>query len=309
MSLKEVYIEKEYRNLKCDIIHEFYIPILQHAVKYKRAVGFFSSSALYEMAIGLTALVKNGGKIELIASPRLTQEDIDEIRLGYRKREEIIENSLMRDFPRPNTVQEQKKLNLLANLIAEGVLDIKIAFKIDLNSVGIFHEKIGIMEDSEGNKVAFTGSMNETYSGLLQNYESIDVFCSWKEEDSERVEIKESAFDKLWDNLDPAMEVIEFPKVAAEKLQSYSLETTQQIIESESFNEVDEDNNFFQVPKNVKFYDYQQDAINSWMSNSCCGIFDMATGAGKTYTALGSITKLSEKLNENLAVKIGRAHV
>ena len=303
MSLKDVYIEKEYRNLKCDIIHEFYIPILQHAVKYKRAVGFFSSSALYEMAVGLTALVKNGGKIELIASPRLTQEDIDEIRLGYRKREEIIENALMRDFPCPNTVQEQKKLNLLANLIAEGVMDIKIAFKIDLNSVGIFHEKIGVMEDFEGNKVAFTGSMNETYSGLLQNYESIDVFCSWKEEDIERVEIKESAFDKLWDNLDPAMEVIEFPKVATEKFDKYKKQTTDEIIAENAIMDEIVKAEFFMIPKDVTLYQYQKDAIAAWEKQSFKGIFDMATGTGKTYTALGALSRLST-INEKLAVII-----
>ena len=85
MSLKDLHIEKEYRNLKCDIIHDFYIPILQEAVKYKRAVGFFSSSALYEVAIGLSALIKNRGKIEFVVSPRLTQEDIDDIRLAIAR--------------------------------------------------------------------------------------------------------------------------------------------------------------------------------------------------------------------------------
>lgn len=305
MSLKDLHIEKEYRNLKCDIIHDFYIPILQEAVKYKRAVGFFSSSALYEVAIGLSALIKNRGKIEFVVSPRLTQEDIDDIRLGYRKREEIIENSLMRDIPAPRNSVEQKKLNLLANLIAEGIMDIKVAFKIDFDTVGIFHEKIGIMEDAEGNKVAFTGSMNETYSGLLQNYESIDVFCSWREEDSERVVIKETAFDTLWDNLDPAMEVVDFPKVALEKLQSYKVESTQDLLEDGSVNqEIVEEHTFFRVPENVSFYDYQQDAIKEWANNSYCGIYDMATGTGKTFTALGSITRLSEALKENLAVII-----
>lgn len=305
MSLKDLHIEKEYRNLKCDIIHDFYIPILQEAVKYKRAVGFFSSSALYEVAIGLSALIKNRGKIEFVVSPRLTQEDIDDIRLGYRKREEIIENSLMRDIPAPRNSVEQKKLNLLANLIAEGIMDIKVAFKIDFDTVGIFHEKIGIMEDAEGNKVAFTGSMNETYSGLLQNYESIDVFCSWREEDSERVVIKETAFDTLWDNLDPAMEVVDFPKVALEKLQSYKVESTQDLLADGSVNqEIVEEHTFFRVPENVSFYDYQQDAIKEWANSSYCGIYDMATGTGKTFTALGSITRLSEALKENIAVII-----
>ena len=291
--------------MKCDIIHDFYIPILQETVKYRRAVGFFNSAALYEMAIGLSALVKNNGRIELIVSPRLTQEDIDDIRLGYRKREEIIENSLLRDFPSPSSIKERRQLNLLANLIAEGIMDIKVAFKIDLNVVGIFHEKIGIMEDSEGNRVAFTGSMNETYSGLLHNYESIDVFCSWRNEDSERVAIKEAAFDTLWSNLDPAMEVIDFPKVARERLQTYKNETTQQLFEYEQTAGSEQNNNsFFKIPDKVEFYEYQKDAIDSWMKNSYCGIYDMATGSGKTYTALGSITKLSQALDEKLAVII-----
>lgn len=194
MSLDNLTIRKEYRNLKCDIIHDFYIPILSEAVVYKRAVGFFNSAALYEMATGLNQIVYNRGKIELIVSPRLTNEDIKSIQLGYRKREEIIENALLRDFSDPKTQIEKRKLNLLANLIADGIMDIKVAFKVNATSAGIFHEKIGIVTDAPGNKVAFTGSMNETYSGLLQNYESIDVFCSWRDEDADRVAIKECAF-------------------------------------------------------------------------------------------------------------------
>ena len=190
MSLDNFTIQKEYRNLKCDIIHDFYIPILSEAVVYKRAVGFFNSAALYEMVIGLKQLVNNGGKIELIVSPRLTDEDIKSIQLGYRKREEIIENALLRDFSEPKTQSDKNKLNLLANLIADGTMDIKVAFKINAASAGIFHEKIGIVIDSQCNKVAFTGSMNETYSGLLRNYESIDVYCSWRDDDADRAAIK-----------------------------------------------------------------------------------------------------------------------
>lgn len=303
MSLSDLYIAKEYRNLKCDVINDFYIPILSNAVVYKRAVGFFNSAALYEMALGLKHLVEVQGRMELIVSPRLTEEDIQSIKLGYKTREEAIEQALLRDFDEPKTKAECRKLNLLANLIAEGILDIKVAFKLNANSAGIFHEKIGIVIDSDGNKVAFTGSMNETYSGLLQNYESIDVFCSWRDEDLERVTIKENAFDNLWDNLDIAMEVIPFPHVAMERLNSYKTDNTQSLCEKiEDENSIE--NTFFTVPKSVKFYDYQEDAIKAWTSNSYCGIFDMATGAGKTFTALGALSLLSKNLNHKIAVVI-----
>lgn len=303
MALSDLHIAKEYRNLKCDVINDFYVPILSNAVMYKRAVGFFNSAALYEMAIGLRHLVEKQGKMELIVSPRLTEEDIQSINLGYKTREEVIERALLRDFDEPKSKTEFRKLNLLANLIAEGVLDIKVAFKINANSAGIFHEKIGIVIDSEGNKVAFTGSMNETYSGLLQNYESIDVFCSWRDEDYDRVNIKENAFDNLWDNLDTAMEVIPFPKVAVERLNSYKVEKTEPLC-VEIQNEDDSQDVFFKIPDNVDLYDYQREAIASWKNNNYCGIFDMATGAGKTFTALGALSALSKNLNNHIAVVI-----
>lgn len=303
MALSDLYIAKEYRNLKCDVINDFYVPILSNAVMYKRAVGFFNSAALYEMAIGLRHLVEKQGKMELIVSPRLTEEDIQSINLGYKTREEVVERALLRDFDEPKNKTEFRKLNLLANLIAEGVLDIKVAFKINANSAGIFHEKIGIVIDAEGNKVAFTGSMNETYSGLLQNYESIDVFCSWRDEDYDRVNIKENAFDNLWDNLDAAMEVIPFPKVAVERLNSYKVEKTEPLC-VEIQNEDDSQNVFFKIPDTIGLYDYQREAIETWENNNCCGIFDMATGAGKTFTALGALSALSKNLNNNIAVVI-----
>lgn len=303
MALSDLHIAKEYRNLKCDVINDFYVPILSNAVMYKRAVGFFNSAALYEMAIGLKHLVEKQGKMELIVSPRLTEEDIQSINLGYKTREEVIERALLRDFDEPKSKTEFRKLNLLANLIAEGVLDIKVAFKINANSAGIFHEKIGIVIDAEGNKVAFTGSMNETYSGLLQNYESIDVFCSWRDEDYDRVNIKENAFDNLWDNLDTAMEVIPFPKVAVERLNSYKVEKTEPLC-VEIQNEDDSQDVFFKIPDNVDLYDYQREAIESWKNNNYCGIFDMATGAGKTFTALGALSALSKNLNNHIAVVI-----
>lgn len=303
MALSDLHITKEYRNLKCDVINDFYVPILSNAVMYKRAVGFFNSAALYEMAIGLRHLVEKQGKMELIVSPRLTEEDIQSINLGYKTREEVIERALLRDFDEPKNKTEFRKLNLLANLIAEGILDIKVAFKINANSAGIFHEKIGIVIDAEGNKVAFTGSMNETYSGLLQNYESIDVFCSWRDEDYDRVNIKENAFDNLWDNLDTAMEVIPFPKVAVERLNSYKVEKTEPLC-VEIQNEDDSQDVFFKIPDNVDLYDYQREAIESWKNNNYCGIFDMATGAGKTFTALGALSALSKNLNNHIAVVI-----
>ena len=318
MSLKDLKIEKVYRNLSNDVINDFYIPVLREAVLYKRAVGFFNSSALYEIAVGLRNLVINNGRIQLIVSPKLEEDDVKAIITGYKTREEVIQNAILREFKEPITVFQQKKLNLLANLIADGKLDIKVAFKQDMNSVGIFHEKIGIMEDMYGNKVAFGGSMNETYSGLLQNYESIDVFCSWLPEDEYRVQLKERDFDDLWNNTHSAMDVIEFPKVAIDKLNQYRQDTTEAIYETYSIDKIENEDKekkteekldlFFRIPTKEQgfngLFDYQQLAIDEWLKRDCRGIFKMATGTGKTITALGALSALSKQLKDRLVAVI-----
>ena len=221
MSFKDIAIKTEYRTGKSNVIRDFYMPVLSEAVSYKRAVGFFSSTALIQISKGIADLVANGGKISLIASPRLSEEDIHAIQIGYENRDKIIVDALMRSFDEPSTYFESERLNLLATLIAEGRLDIKIAFTEDGNQLGIYHEKMGLLYDSENNIIAFSGSTNETETAFVLNYEVVDVFCSWQSEfEKKKVMEKELAFHMLWTNADSKVSIIEFPEIAREKLLS-----------------------------------------------------------------------------------------
>ena len=94
MGLRDIPIKNEYRSLIDDVVKDFYVPLLGNAVLYQRAVGFFSSSALTMIAKGIDGLVQNEGKIQIIASPRLSTSDIEEIRKGYEVRK-IIEKLIM----------------------------------------------------------------------------------------------------------------------------------------------------------------------------------------------------------------------
>ena len=87
MSLVDHKIKQEYRSLLDNVAADFYIPLLKDAIYYKRAVGFFSSTVLAEISNGIYGLVRNGGHIQLIASPFLSEEDIQAIRQGYSDRE------------------------------------------------------------------------------------------------------------------------------------------------------------------------------------------------------------------------------
>ena len=211
MSFTELNLLKHYKTYKNNIVKEFYTPVLQEAVLYQRSVGFFSSTALIELSKGLSGIVKNGGKIQFIVSPYLSKEDVEAINKGYEKKK-IIEDAMLREYKEPENYFQEERLNLLAHLIEEGHLEIKVAFTPPNKSTGMYHEKVGIVEDSEGNKIVFTGSLNETINAFYNNYESIVVFTSW-EESKQYAEEMQQDFDMLWNNDDENLEIIEFPDV------------------------------------------------------------------------------------------------
>ena len=124
MGFQNIDIKSEYRSRLDNVIKDFYVPVLKQSVLYKRAVGFFSSTALVEMSAGICGLVKNGGKIQLIASPHLSANDIEAINNGLKRRDDVIEEALIRQLSEPIGAEETARLNLLSNLIAAGVLEI-----------------------------------------------------------------------------------------------------------------------------------------------------------------------------------------
>lgn len=223
MSLKDVAIKREYRP-EDNVVRNFYIPLLSSAISYQRAVGFFSSTILAEIAVGISELVKNNGKIQIVASPYLSDEDVEAIKQGYKARDEVVKNSVLQALNEPKSDFEKNNLNLLANLIADNILDIKIAFTEKGHSFGMYHEKMGIITDAENNHVAFSGSLNETFNAVHFNYETIDVYCSWKSEDLERVNDKISAFDRIWNNDEANITIIDFPELKDEMIRKYKRE-------------------------------------------------------------------------------------
>lgn len=310
MSLQDVDIKHTYRSSTDVISRVFYIPLLSQAIAYDRAVGFFSSTVLSLIYTGLSSLANRGGKVRIISSPKLSEEDLEAIKKGYKMRDEVIKKAIIREMIDPQYCFESKCLDQLANLVANGILDIKFAFVESNNNIGMYHEKMGLIYDDRNNVVAFSGSMNETYTAMSLNYESIDVFCSWKStEQRDRVEEKKTAFSTIWNNEEPTISVLEVPEITEEIIRRYIRKPVkkyepydQDIIDFLSIFNIQ--SNRVIIPENISFYDYQIEAINQWEKNGFRGIFDMATGTGKTFTALGALKKLYDVMNQNLAVII-----
>lgn len=197
MNFRELNLNPEYRSLHDNIIKDFFNPVLKRAVFYKRAVGFFSSSAFDCISDGIYELIENSGKIQIITSSNLSEEDIAAIIYGINRRNEVDSKALILNLTSGSFPNQ--RLNILSNLIATGRLEIKIAELDSASDKSMFHEKFGLMYDAEDNVIAFSGSMNESANAFKNNYESIDVFKSWTS-DADRVKAKDATFDLLWNN-------------------------------------------------------------------------------------------------------------
>jgi DNA phosphorothioation system restriction enzyme len=310
LSFKDLSLQDEYRSNRFDLIQDFYIPCLEKATVYSRAVGFFSSTSMAAAAQGLTALIRSGGKMQLIASPYLSSEDTNAIAQGLKQREEIIVNAVVRELEGDFEQIVKDRLASLAWLLSQGFLEIKLAVAKNISKSGIYHEKLGIFSDREGNIIAFAGSANESSTALIDNFECIDVFCSWHPGVKERALRKAENFQQLWNNCTPNLEVISFPEAATRSLLRLrpefppqwepSLPTSVTKTSSEPSQEYisQVDRQLLgcpAIPPYIQVRTYQQQAVDNWFANKGRGTLKMATGSGKTITSLLIACELHQK--------------
>ena len=304
---KDMSLSIKYRSDENNIPTDFLIPMLKKAILYRRAVGYFSTTSLVDLSVGLCSLAERGGNIEIVCSPNLSEEDIEAINLGYKSREEIIINALDVSLTEPIDIYDEERLNLVATLVANGNLKFKIAFMEDNNQIHLYHEKIAIAYDEVGNRISFTGSMNESQNGLSYNFESIFIFKDWNDSQKVYVEEAEHDFIKLWNNTTRKIKVIDFPQIIIDRLLKYKKDIVNYNLDSEQFDYTISSivkKPFIKIPVNKQLLEYQKEAIRKWKDQDFIGIYDMATGTGKTYTALGSIEYLAKKLDNKLGVFI-----
>lgn len=300
--LRDLQLKVRYRSSDDDLLTDFYLPCLGEATSYWRAVGYFSSHALAAAAEGLPQFIERGGTMRLIASPDLSDPDVEAIQRGYEARETVVERALVRalEADQPDPVRE--RLGYLAWLIAHDRLDIKIAL-VDSAEPGIYHEKIGVFIDESGSYVAFEGSANESRGGLIANFESLFAFRSERGDQQEIASGLRADFERMWDDQTPRLRVLTFPEAAQNELLTRYLPSTrprlpENLVPTRPSREVPSGPATPRLPDDTELRQYQRDAMASWFKNEGRGLFAMATGTGKTVTALALISRLYEALAE-----------
>jgi len=276
--LSTLDFKTEYRSIKDDPARGFYHKCLLHSNIYKRAVGYFRSSVFIVIGSSLIEYSRHGGSTQLICSPELDPDDIDAIVAGYARRSGLVTERLIAQIDNLLANDETAyPIRVLATLVAVGALEIKLAMRADHK--GLYHEKIGVFSDGSGNHVSFKGSANETWSAWHRqgNFESIEVFCSWRGGlEAERVRRHAEHFDALWSEDDPDVEVFPFPRAAADHLKKAAFRKLDEVIIEK----------LPSPPKRRSALPHQEAALSGWEVQGRRGIFEHATGSGKTFTAI-----------------------
>ena len=205
-----------------DLLKKFYIPVLSCASRYDRTTGFFSAETLVAASLGIEELVRNSGRMRLIAGCTLKEEEVEAIQKGESLRD-TVEVSLLRCPFNYDDPDMRDGLELLAWMVANGYIEVRVAVPCDPSSrqprsvQSLFHEKAGIVEDKTGNRLVFNGSLNETVFGWTKNWDTFHVFCSWKD-DAAHLDADENSFQRLWANKEPSAIVLELGQALRQRL-------------------------------------------------------------------------------------------
>ena len=296
-----------WNSLKDDLVPEFYRPALENAKLYQRKAGFFSSATFMDVTNEIISIIEKKGRIQLITSPKLSSSDIEILQKSVEDKEKLISELCLNQLFESQDPTEHDFRKLMAYMLVNEIeghpqLEIKIAFTED--GQGIFHEKLGIIHKTNGDIITFSGSVNETNYAWNKNIENFKAFCSWRGgTDKQAVDDDITSFNDLWEGKETRVHIFDLPKVIKEKLLEIRPKSDAEF--KEIFDRVCEKLGIEKEEFEHKvegLRPYQKDARKEWMENNSRGIFAMATGTGKTFTAFGCMKEFQQSEEQTVTI-------
>jgi hypothetical protein len=211
MGLKGINLKEEYRSDVDDIIAEFFFPCLSNCIQYDRCVNYLSIQTLTTIAMAFDNFYSGKAKLRMITGHRFKIEDLNILtKLFSEKFTKSFDGKFIKN----------SKIQKLQDIVNNGQIELKIAIPNSEHVTDAFSERIGIFKDDQDGQGAFTGTSKESFSSQTRDFESVDVFTSWK--DKTRVERKIKDFDNLWQNKTKYVDVCDFMYAEENNLLKYS---------------------------------------------------------------------------------------
>lgn len=293
---KDIPLKASYESGVDDLVQEFYIPVLSCSDSYDRIAGFFSSSSLAIAAEGIAGLIQNHGKMRLIASLKLSKEDAKILASSSDPSASFFEDHLLSELDKIQTEFERDHIQALGWMLANGYLEIRLAYGVgkdpEMQQNKLFHQKVGILTDLDGNHLSFSGSINESASGWLDNIEEFKVFQEWRPGQEEFYLADKKRFEEFWSGARDYVRVVGIPQAVKERLIQESGDFSLERLITRHYLKRKREKS---VQERLSLFPYQQDALGMWIANQYHLLFEMATGTGKTRTALACVNRALER--------------
>ena len=290
---------------------EFFTEALIESKSFDLGLGFFSTSGIRCLAYGFALFIANGGRMRVVINHILSEQDKLAIEKGQSGIIDSFEDKILNNVTQLCSTlsrQDEQFFNCFSYLIS---ID-RIEFVATVSTQGgLGHDKYGVFTDERGNKVAFSGSANFSQTAMELNSETITVFTSWQS--PEYVKDLETKFNYNWHEDNDHLIHIPISKVTSyikDKFGSVKLKNLlDREIDLRDVNEIDSSDPIISKPlpeylvEKMEFKEQeprfpfpkerqiQIDAYDAWVKNNRNGIFAMATGSGKTVTALNCLLK------------------
>lgn len=304
MTFKNLELKQIYDSTYEDVFNAFFNKVLALSKLHVRVGGIFTADNLAACADGLQEFIKNDGKMELVFTAVLSEQDREAINNGVKDEEEIIAQNWITDFGKIKEKFQENQYKALAWMIAQKYLKIRIVLPttddgkvIDakkLEGEQFFKRQTGVFWDADRDSISFSGDV-DLASKVFGEYYHLHVYRSWLEEEGKSVQFHYQEFQKYWEGkrLEETeskhrynLKTISLPRAIEEKLIQ---------IAPKSKSEID-------LQRLPSLRPYQEQAIANWVNNDRKGIFEMATGTGKTFTAIGCIKEVEKSEHKFLVV-------
>ena len=171
---------------------------LAGAVAYDRIAGYFRSS-LFEVAG--EALLQVAGPVRIVCNSDLDPQDC----ITAQAAQAALRRSWCAGNPELAPVTALPRYRALYEALISKRIEIRV---LPDTAFGLIHGKAGVVRRADGTATAFLGSVNESVSAWVLNYELL-----WEEDTPETVAWVQQEFDALWN--DPrAMDLSVCPFIA-----------------------------------------------------------------------------------------------
>ncbi len=290
-SLDAYPFRRSYSTSKDDLLNDFYIPALEHARRYDRSAGFFSSGLVALAPIAFSHFIQSGGRIRLICSPNFTATDIAAIKSEVNF-SQISRDQVLKDLETLVEGKDESRIltTLLSSLIAADILDLRIA--VPNSSRGLFHDKVGIFTDLNRH-VSFVGSANETmaaWSGF-DNHEQIEVFTSWHNEDTlARTREHQKLFDELWAGVRRGWKIMD-PRDGKDLLNRMVKPIDVDVAIEQVRERIPRKKHSQSKSEQRELMPHQIEVMEDWERHNRRGVISFATGGGKTLAGIEGVRR------------------